>query len=242
MVIYLIVTFCVILKGYYSPSAGKISVAKIKSMNHKENKEKINREKVLSEPGSELSLSNADLEMEMDYYDYNVINAGAIPGSYLGMDPAFLVWIPPLMNGDSPDSVENHYEEILPRDYSISPGSNKESPEEENSIKKLNVIKKCNDIINKSIDFKTDSNILEEILPIKQLPLKEKLTNTEPIHVHHIATPKTSIKEQVGKKTNDSKWLDDIQYVDDDEVETDFNGTNVCDNRCKDICNYKVKQ
>lgn len=32
----------------------------------------------------------------MDYYDYNVTNAGAAPGSYLGMDPAFLVWIPPL--------------------------------------------------------------------------------------------------------------------------------------------------
>jgi len=34
--------------------------------------------------------------MEMDYYDYNVANAGAAPGSYLGMDPAFLLWIPPL--------------------------------------------------------------------------------------------------------------------------------------------------
>lgn len=34
--------------------------------------------------------------MEIDYYDYNVANAGAAPGSYLGMDPAFLLWIPPL--------------------------------------------------------------------------------------------------------------------------------------------------
>lgn len=40
--------------------------------------------------------------MELDYYDYNVANAGAAPGSYLGMDPAFLLWIPPLsMSEDS---------------------------------------------------------------------------------------------------------------------------------------------
>lgn len=31
----------------------------------------------------------------MDYYDYNVGNASAVPGSYLGMDPQYLVWIPP---------------------------------------------------------------------------------------------------------------------------------------------------
>lgn len=39
--------------------------------------------------------------MELDYYDYNVANAGAAPGSYLGMDPAFLLWIPPLISEDS---------------------------------------------------------------------------------------------------------------------------------------------
>lgn len=41
--------------------------------------------------------------MELDYYDYNVANAGAAPGSYLGMDPAFLLWIPPLTSEDSED-------------------------------------------------------------------------------------------------------------------------------------------
>ena len=47
----------------------------------------------------------------MDYYDYNVVNAAAAPGSYLGMDPAFLVWIPPLGSDDSDilDTIdENH--------------------------------------------------------------------------------------------------------------------------------------
>lgn len=31
--------------------------------------------------------------------DLHVV-AGSVPGSYLGMDPAFLVWIPPLEDGD----------------------------------------------------------------------------------------------------------------------------------------------
>lgn len=48
----------------------------------------------MARPGSEFSLGNQE-ELELDYYDYNVINAGAAPGSYLGMDPAYLVWIPP---------------------------------------------------------------------------------------------------------------------------------------------------
>ncbi|KZC09359.1 PREDICTED: uncharacterized protein LOC107187597 [Dufourea novaeangliae] len=62
----------------------------------KETKERRNREKLLQGPGSEFSLANPDSELELDYYDYNVANASAVPGSYLGMDPAFLVWIPPI--------------------------------------------------------------------------------------------------------------------------------------------------
>ncbi|XP_076667643.1 thrombospondin-1 like protein golden goal [Andrena cerasifolii] len=62
----------------------------------KETKERRNREKLLQGPGSEFSLTNPDSELELDYYDYNVANTSAVPGSYLGMDPAFLVWIPPI--------------------------------------------------------------------------------------------------------------------------------------------------
>lgn len=32
-------------------------------------------------------------------FDLHIV-AGSVPGSYLGMDPAFLVWIPPLEEGD----------------------------------------------------------------------------------------------------------------------------------------------
>lgn len=63
-----------------------ISTATIRSTNAKATKEKRNREKLLAGPtGSDFSISvQTDNEMEIDYYDYNVVNAGAAPGSYLG--------------------------------------------------------------------------------------------------------------------------------------------------------------
>lgn len=72
---------------------------------------------MLAGPGSEFSLANPDLDLELDYYDYNVVNAGAAPGSYLGMDPAFLVWIPPFTEDEAEreegqDEEEEQYEEI----------------------------------------------------------------------------------------------------------------------------------
>lgn len=52
--------------------------------NQKENKEQKNRQKLMTHPGSQYSISTNE-EMEMDYYDYNVVNSSAAPGSYLGM-------------------------------------------------------------------------------------------------------------------------------------------------------------
>uniref|UniRef100_A0A1I8P753 CUB domain-containing protein n=1 Tax=Stomoxys calcitrans TaxID=35570 RepID=A0A1I8P753_STOCA len=89
--------------GCYSPAASIISSATIRSTNVKESKEKQNLKKLLARPGSEFSLGTQE-DFELDYYDYNVTNAGAAPGSYLGMDPAYLIWIPPF--DDIPDSPE----------------------------------------------------------------------------------------------------------------------------------------
>lgn len=81
--------------GCYSPAASVVSTATIRTTsNPKESKDQQNRKKLMTRPGSEFSLGNQE-ELEMDYYDYNVINAGAAPGSYLGMDPAYCIWIPP---------------------------------------------------------------------------------------------------------------------------------------------------
>ncbi|KAK6631796.1 hypothetical protein RUM43_013860 [Polyplax serrata] len=74
---------------YTSPPSSTTSTG---PRNPKAKKEKKNLEKLLA--GSEFSLS-ADGDLELDYYDYNVQNASAVPESYIGMDPAYLVWIPP---------------------------------------------------------------------------------------------------------------------------------------------------
>lgn len=58
-------------------------------------------------------------DFELDYYDYNVTNASTVPGSYLGMDPAYLIWIPPF--DDIPDSPE--------RDEDKTPEPNQEPDE-----------------------------------------------------------------------------------------------------------------
>ncbi|XP_053953256.1 uncharacterized protein LOC128860053 [Anastrepha ludens] len=128
--------------GCYSPAASVVSTATIRTTNPKESKEKQNRKKLLARPGSEFSLGNQE-ELELDYYDYNVINAGAAPGSYLGMDPAQLIWVPPLEvisdlcdeedktpePTDEPDETEPLYEEIkMPRyGHYLSARSNTES-------------------------------------------------------------------------------------------------------------------
>lgn len=92
------------MKGCYSPAASLASTAKIRATSIKESKEKKNQEKLLAGPGSEFSLANPE-DFELDYYDYNVMNAGAAPGSYLGMDPAYLVSIFVTQTNSIPHSV-----------------------------------------------------------------------------------------------------------------------------------------
>ncbi|XP_046626875.1 uncharacterized protein LOC124308332 isoform X1 [Neodiprion virginianus] len=104
------------VKGF-SPASTSSNASNLRC--GKESKDRRNRERLLQGPGSEFSLANQDMDLELDYYDYNVVNAGAAPGSYLGMDPAFLVWIPPLDPGES-DIVraieeDHHYEEVPER-------------------------------------------------------------------------------------------------------------------------------
>jgi hypothetical protein len=71
------------------------SVINMNEMSEKQLKEYLNRERILNTAGSNLSLAGQDTDLEMDYYDYNIHNASSVPGSYIGMDPAFCVWIPP---------------------------------------------------------------------------------------------------------------------------------------------------
>ncbi|XP_034483174.1 uncharacterized protein LOC117788497 [Drosophila innubila] len=105
--------------GCYSPAASVVSTATIRTTsNPKESKDQQNRKKLLTRPGSEFSLGNQE-ELEMDYYDYNVINAGAAPGSYLGMDPAYCIWIPPFE-----ETPEREDEDKTPEPASVSDETN----------------------------------------------------------------------------------------------------------------------
>ncbi|XP_063995525.1 uncharacterized protein LOC135172933 isoform X2 [Diachasmimorpha longicaudata] len=125
----------------FSPASTSSNISNLRC--GKETKDRRNRERLLQGPGSEFSLANPDTDLELDYYDYNVVNAGAAPGSYLGMDPAFLVWIPPLTpDSELLDSLkeDHHYEEIpdrVPLDTegtSLTPGEYKTIKYEQNSI------------------------------------------------------------------------------------------------------------
>lgn len=147
------------LQSCHSPasSGSVISVSTNRSVNIKESKEKKNREKLLAGPGSEFSLAPED--MEMDYYDYNVINAGAAPGSYLGMDPAYLVWIPPLddddersdASGNSNESDasddEPHYDEISPTYESDTANVHEQPPELPPPLKTKSIPSHSNEFI-----------------------------------------------------------------------------------------------
>lgn len=61
----------------------------------------------MNRPGSDFSLTNPE-DMEMDYYDYNVTNASAAPGSYFSI--SHLMWIPSLLREDFEDE-QNRIEE-----------------------------------------------------------------------------------------------------------------------------------
>lgn len=51
---------------------------------------------VHSNSTSELSMTGGDLEF--DYYDYDMENASAIPGSLFGLDPTLMPWLPSILN------------------------------------------------------------------------------------------------------------------------------------------------
>lgn len=116
----------------------------------------------------------------MDYYDYNVVNAGAAPGSYLGMDPAYLVWIPPLDDGNEFD------DDIRPKQF-VDPGSNQESPEEEIVLPKIRR-KSISEIttVEQSLLEKSDSQELPQVEKRRKSTETIKDTNPKTVMVTKI--------------------------------------------------------
>ncbi|GAB0092724.1 hypothetical protein DMENIID0001_077550 [Sergentomyia squamirostris] len=213
--------------GSYSPALSMTSTATIRTTSQKESKDKRNRQKLLAGPGSEFSLANPE-DLELDYYDYNVINAGAAPGSYLGMDPAYLVWIPPLDQGniirelaekeqiaerDVPD-----YEEILPRHENIDPGSNAETPDEEPAALML----KGGALMMRKIPHmpETSGIQLQDFTKMKGImhpAVPEKLVAT------HENEDEEEKETSVVKSPSEYFEMDDIKFADDDCHDDDCN-------------------
>lgn len=179
----------------------------------------------------------------MDYYDYNVINASAAPGSYLGMDPAFLVWIPPIdESGNILSDSENEAEEILPSHSDVDPGSNKESPDEDeapkiptkpprrslksplseeakpitsSSISPKEILAKINFLQRRSIEKPngaSNENLDSKVLPCNKPEVKR---------ISIIEKETSVIKSPSDTKISEYYELSDIKFADDEEEVAD---------------------
>lgn len=222
------------------------STATIRTTNIKESKEKRNREKLLAGPGSEFSLANTE-DFELDYYDYNVINAGAAPGSYLGMDPAYLVWIPPLDGGDIIQEIDES-EEIPPK-RNLSKGNvackmkvteeikNVHSPtmcknEKNSKISKMLVAQSLGEC-NSKLDATSKTSCAEHNLksPTSDDIQMNDFGTEEPDHIPGVdrRTSCTSLyhEKETAEVKRDFYELDDIQFAD-DEDDTVPNCDSIC--------------
>lgn len=186
-----------------------VSTAAIRTTNPKERKDKRNLERLLTtSAGSDFSLTGQDADLEIDYYDYNVVNAAAAPGSYLGMDPAFLVWIPPL------DETGEILQGLERDSYRMAdPGSNTESPEEEVLLPKTQTTADDNKL---TFIQSTKANSKESV---------EKEDAKKTISIHLQEFPKVrklereieGEKETVVEKLIDSNKLEDIRFADEED-------------------------
>lgn len=186
------------------------------TLNIKESKEKRNRAKLLAGPGSEFSLANPE-ELEMDYYDYNVTNAGAAPGSYLGMDPAYLVWIPPIEGEEesslSPEPVyEEINESITNSENSIIEQSVNSIPDEFNREEVITPVPKENrkSLVTAEINEKESNSKIN--IDEKE---KEKDMDIKP----------APIRSTTNKLETYYDIIDDIQYADEDDSSPSISST-----------------
>ncbi|XP_058447572.1 uncharacterized protein LOC131427974 [Malaya genurostris] len=213
-----------------SPASSTANTISNRTRNLKESKEKKNLQKLLA--GSDFSLGHPE-DMEMDYYDYNVTNAGAAPGSYLGMDPAFLVWIPPLNDEDITEEMDlervNSNEEI-----SSEPRSSNTTPNEEivrilqqkrDDYLIVNSISKS-DIYTESEQSSDNRSVREPTIAGRRNYLQELAISNAQRKVSSPAEDSTEEKEKEtsftkspvdNKQISDFYEMADIQFADDED-------------------------
>ncbi|XP_013193628.1 uncharacterized protein LOC106137362 [Amyelois transitella] len=216
--------------GWYSPALSGVSSARIRD-NPKHTKESCNRRLLRSD----LSLTSHP-EMEIDYYDYEVNNAGSVPGSYLGMDPAFLVWIPPLEEGDIIKEIDEkapEYEKVLPKELRPDPGSNTESPEERPTSSTLkrnsdNRFKRSNESIRSNRKVVDRTNIIHplnfSISDLQHSPKaakrNKKRRDDNPIPMKDLTLTRSPVKVHRRDNRNDADGASTLKRINDTARET----------------------
>ncbi|XP_053696681.1 uncharacterized protein LOC128743987 [Sabethes cyaneus] len=214
------------------------STGNSRTRNLKESKEKKNLQKLLA--GSDFSLGHPE-DMEMDYYDYNVTNAGAAPGSYLGMDPAFLVWIPPLNDEDGISEevdLEREVNEDDGLEVASEPRSSNTTPNEE--IVKILQQKRQDYLLVNSIsrsDIYSDSEHSDNRSGVREPMLGGRRNHLQELALSNarrkISSPADDSSEEKEKETSFTKSpldnkqiadfyeMADIQFADDEDEDED---------------------
>lgn len=184
----------------------------------------------------------------MDYYDYNVSNASAVPGSYLGMDPAFCLWIPPFAPGRWDDDEEEDEDRLLGaeetelrelsrlsertvREYLGDDATTELSDRGSGSSTPVNVDVDKEKDVDKDKDNKSEKSFQDcysvkyftgsshPTLAEKQIKMVERLDPVSPVKVHRAYRVKEKESGQEKSPSDESEYYD---LLDEDEDEIKF--------------------
>lgn len=190
--------------------------------------------------GSDFSLTGHDTDLEMDYYDYNVHNTSAVPGSYLGMDPAYCVWIPPFAPGqwmdngmgsdeENSSSINN---EIEMRRLDVGDESRSETPCSEKFQKECRTREKERFKRHSCVSTTSSDNrtiVPGDITPDDDLTIKDALLSDSRTSVHQAYVIKNSEQTIPLLEKNDLKFADDDDEDDSDHAyASDSDATKKC--------------
>lgn len=167
------------------------------------------------------SVNGTDTEMEYDYYDYNMDNASAVPGSLFGMDPLLLAWMPPFFTGQdglTPTSDAIPLEMISLPEVLPSPAeAPQEAPPRPTALplSNLNIPNTASPLSNVTMQI---SLVSEEANDLVELQPDDG-------HNHSSASPVAPFDDDSTPTANTCSKilnLDDIQFADDSDSADDL--------------------
>lgn len=200
-----------------------------------------NKEKMMV--GSDFSLSGPDVDLEMDYYDYNVHNTNTVPGSYLGMDPAYCVWIPPVapsewvdqgLNCEDDNNVDNLCLRVQPDSIEMQVLRHKtadddlrcKTPISEKFQKECRNPDKEKFKRHSSMSTASSSNrtiMPDDMTPDDDLTIQQALLPDSPIEVQKAVVIREVNTMQPSTKISSLLYKDDLKFADEDESDTAYN-------------------